>query len=323
MIKNFISNFNLPTGSSVNLVASLNNNNNESMNDVSTSNINTNDLAARDKIVINVGGIKYETYRSTLTSYPNTLLGSIFSCDDNRNPFLDPAHENEFFIDRDGHLFHYIMQFYRTGKVPTIDQTVGLIPITESELEDELEYFKIPTYPPSQFSSATLSPNQLSLRHKMIAAEIDSFTKVLTDTLLTISSQFKKDFFFKRQFLIRFDLTFHHNERISDFNIMPSVNGALKQQLLKNFENFAMLGYAILDRFGEEIGRYMTTTVQGCTWECIKNEDFGWGGTHHSYKIRVGVENSFEHEDVIGNCCLANVGSESGIISSADSILKE
>ncbi|CAG8436170.1 9497_t:CDS:2 [Diversispora eburnea] len=306
MIKNFISNFNIPTGSMTNL-ASKNANNNTSSNfnqlESDDNSIFVDNYAAREKIVLNVGGIKYETYRSTLTSYPTTLLGSIFCYNDDENPFLDPAHENEFFIDRDGHLFHYIMQFYRT--------------------EDELEYFKIPTYPPSQYSATTLSPNQLSLRHKMIASEIDSFTKVLTDALLTISSQFKRDFFFKRQFIIRFDITFHHNDRITDFNIMPSVNNTLKQQLFKNLESFAMLGYAILDRFNEEIGRYMTTTVQGCTWECNKVEDFGWTSSHQSYKIRIGVENSFEHDDVVGNCCLAAVGSESGIISPSDSISKE
>ncbi|CAG8503005.1 14136_t:CDS:2 [Funneliformis caledonium] len=273
---------------------------------------NAENLASRDKITLNVGGIKYETYRSTLTSYPTTLLGSIFyHYSDEENPLTDPNHGNEFFIDRDGHLFHYIMQFYRTGKVPTTEQAIGLVPITAQELEDELEYFKIPTYPPSSFSATTLSPSQLSLRHKMIAAEIDSFTSTLNDTLLTISSQFKKEFFFKRQFQIRFEITFHHNERISDFNIYPSVNSIIKTRLQKGFDEFALLGYAMLDRFGEEIGRYMTTTVQGCTWECKKVEEFGWGGLQQMYKVKVGVENSFEHDDVVNHCCLSSVVSDS------------
>lgn len=266
---------------------------------------NNNNLLASDKITLNVGGIKYETFKSTLTSYPTTLLGSIFyHYSDEQNPLADPNHENEFFLDRDGHLFHYIMQFYRTGKVPTIEQAIGLIPITAQELDDELEYFKIPTYPPSSFSATTLSPSLLSLRHKMIATEIDSFTSTLSNTLLTISSQFKKEFFFKRQFQIRFEISFHNNERISDFNINPSVNSTIKTQLQKSFDCFAALGYAILDRFGEEIGRYMTTTVQGCTWECNKVEEFGWGGLQQMYKVKIGVENSFEHEDVLNNCCL-------------------
>ncbi|CAJ0896016.1 4004_t:CDS:2 [Entrophospora sp. SA101] len=256
-----------------------------------------------DKITLNVGGIKYETFRSTLTAYPTTLLGSLFLYDDDENPLYDAP--NEFFIDRDGHLFHYIMQFYRTGKVPTIDQAIGLIPITSQELEEELEYFKIPIYPQSSYSSTTLSQSQLSLRDKIITNEIDSFTTTLTNTLLTISQQFKKEFFFKKQFRIKFEITFYHNDRISDFNIQPSINSSLKQQLYKNLENFQLLGYAILDRFGDDIGRYMTTNVQGCNWECKRVEEFSWGGVNRMYKVLVGVENSFEHEDIIGSCCLS------------------
>ncbi|CAJ0896054.1 4008_t:CDS:2 [Entrophospora sp. SA101] len=243
-----------------------------------------------DKITLNVGGIKYETFRSTLTAYPTTLLGSLFLYDDDENPLYDAP--NEFFIDRDGHLFHYIMQFYRTGKVPTIDQAIGLIPITSQELEEELEYFKIPIYPQSSYSSTTLSQSQLSLRDKIITNEIDSFTTTLTNTLLTISQQFKKEFFFKKQFRIKFEITFYHNDRISDFNIQPSINSSLKQQLYKNLENFQLLGYAILDRFGDDIGRYMTTNVQGCNWECKRVEEFSWGGVNRMYKVLVGVENN-------------------------------
>nr|CAG8435814.1 9005_t:CDS:2 [Entrophospora candida] len=36
-------------------------------------------LLNEDRIVLNVGGIKYETYRSTLTAYPDTLLGIMFA----------------------------------------------------------------------------------------------------------------------------------------------------------------------------------------------------------------------------------------------------
>ncbi|CAG8525238.1 8805_t:CDS:2, partial [Scutellospora calospora] len=286
--------------------------NNDNLDGISVLSENLPIKDVKEKIVLNVGGIKYETYRSTLTTYPTTLLGSYFLYNDNDNPFWDPDLD-EFFIDRDGHLFHYIMQFYRTGKVPTIDQAIGLIPITSSELEDELEYFKIPIYPPSSYSSTTLSPNQLSLRHKMIAAEIDSFVQTLKNTLLTISSQFKKEIFFKRNFQIYFEINFHHNDRITDFVISPTISTTLKQQLQKEFDAFSVLGYAILERFGDDIGRYMITNVQGCTWECNKTKDVGWGSVYEMYKVKVGVENSFEHEDVVGHCCLANIGNENDI----------
>ncbi|CAG8713287.1 13876_t:CDS:2, partial [Gigaspora margarita] len=310
MIKNFIQNFNISTTSLTSfatppntsyLSTSITNNinidtKNDNIDNSDERSILTESLAAKDKIVLNVGGIKYETYRSTLTYYPTTLLGSMFVYNDHENPFWDPDLD-EFFIDRDGHLFHYIMQFYRTG----------LIPISAAELEDEVEYFKIPTYPPSQYSSSTLSPNQLSLRHKMIASEIDSFIETLTSTLLTISSQFKREIFFKRNFQIYFEINFHNNDRITDFNIFPNVPSTLKQQLQKEFDAFSVLGYAILDKFGEDIGRYMISNVQGCTWDCNKTKDVGWGGVHEIYKVKIGVENSFEHEDVVGHCCLANI----------------
>ncbi|CAG8787869.1 23713_t:CDS:2, partial [Dentiscutata erythropus] len=31
-----------------------------------------------EKIILNIGGIKYETLRSTLTAQPETLLGTMF-----------------------------------------------------------------------------------------------------------------------------------------------------------------------------------------------------------------------------------------------------
>jgi hypothetical protein len=32
-----------------------------------------------ERIILNVGGIRYETYKSTLLKYPNTLLSAMFS----------------------------------------------------------------------------------------------------------------------------------------------------------------------------------------------------------------------------------------------------
>uniref|UniRef100_U9U2P1 BTB domain-containing protein n=1 Tax=Rhizophagus irregularis (strain DAOM 181602 / DAOM 197198 / MUCL 43194) TaxID=747089 RepID=U9U2P1_RHIID len=64
-----------------------------------------------ERIVLNIGGIKYETYRSTLTAYPDTLLGTMFQ---ERNEELLKPNKNEYFFDRNGKAFHYIMEYYRT-----------------------------------------------------------------------------------------------------------------------------------------------------------------------------------------------------------------
>ncbi|CAG8545000.1 11439_t:CDS:2 [Ambispora leptoticha] len=72
-------------------------------------------LNTDERIILNVGGVKYETYRSTLTAYPDTLLGTMFQ--QRNQQLLHPANGNEYFFDRNGKIFHYIMEFYRTGQI--------------------------------------------------------------------------------------------------------------------------------------------------------------------------------------------------------------
>ncbi|RIB05215.1 hypothetical protein C2G38_617895 [Gigaspora rosea] len=73
------------------------------------------DQIPNDKIILNVGGIKYETYRTTLTAYPDTLLGTMFH--PRNKEMLHPTNGNEYFIDRNGYAFYYIMEYYRTGSI--------------------------------------------------------------------------------------------------------------------------------------------------------------------------------------------------------------
>jgi hypothetical protein len=62
-----------------------------------------------DKIIkLNVGGKCFSTYRSTLLTYPETLLGRMYS--DNQNFKVDDIQ----FFDRSSKLFEYILNFYRT-----------------------------------------------------------------------------------------------------------------------------------------------------------------------------------------------------------------
>ncbi|CAG8677184.1 4666_t:CDS:2, partial [Ambispora gerdemannii] len=72
-------------------------------------------LNTDERIILNVGGVKYETYRSTLTAYPYTLLGTMFQ--PRNQPLLHPTNGNEYFFDRNGKIFHYVMEYYRTGQI--------------------------------------------------------------------------------------------------------------------------------------------------------------------------------------------------------------
>ncbi|XP_061576964.1 potassium voltage-gated channel subfamily D member 2-like isoform X3 [Cololabis saira] len=62
-------------------------------------------------IVLNVSGTKFQTWRTTLERYPDTLLGST------ERDFFFHEETSEYFFDRDPDIFRHILNFYRTGKL--------------------------------------------------------------------------------------------------------------------------------------------------------------------------------------------------------------
>ena len=83
-----------------------------------------------NKIVINVGGIRYETYKTTLKNIPDTRLSWLSSTKAN-NPDFD-AETGEFFFDRHPGVFNMILNYYRTGKLHAPTDVCG--PLFEEEL---------------------------------------------------------------------------------------------------------------------------------------------------------------------------------------------
>lgn len=66
---------------------------------------------ADEKLIINVSGRRFETWRNTLERYPHTLLGS-----DEKEYFIDET-SKEYFFDRDPDIFRHVLTYYRTGKL--------------------------------------------------------------------------------------------------------------------------------------------------------------------------------------------------------------
>mmetsp|Transcript_9542 Transcript_9542/g.14382 ORF Transcript_9542/g.14382 Transcript_9542/m.14382 type:complete len:123 (+) Transcript_9542:79-447(+) len=79
----------------------------------------------------NIGGQRYEVSRSLLESHPDTMLAKSASDQWQKDP------ESEIFIERDGTIFRFVLNYLRDGKV-------GL-PITETTdaFVAELEYYNI------------------------------------------------------------------------------------------------------------------------------------------------------------------------------------
>uniref|UniRef100_A0A3B3SV98 Potassium voltage-gated channel subfamily C member 4 n=1 Tax=Paramormyrops kingsleyae TaxID=1676925 RepID=A0A3B3SV98_9TELE len=86
------------------------------------------------KIVINVGGIRHETYKSTLKNLPGTRLAWLAESSSRRNSDVDPSQgrTHEFFFDRHPVIFTYVLNYYRTGKLHCPANLCG--PLFEEEL---------------------------------------------------------------------------------------------------------------------------------------------------------------------------------------------
>ncbi|CAJ0913279.1 9799_t:CDS:2 [Entrophospora sp. SA101] len=97
-----------------------------------------------ERIILNVGGIKYETYRSTLIAFPETLLGTMFQ--ERNNELLNSTNNNnesnkdEYFFDRNGKAFHYIMEWYRNGGEIIWHNHDGATVATEEGKNDDVKY---------------------------------------------------------------------------------------------------------------------------------------------------------------------------------------
>ncbi|KAL2093846.1 hypothetical protein ACEWY4_011158 [Coilia grayii] len=85
----------------------------------------------KDRVVINVGGIKHQTYRGTLRTLPGTRLAWLAEPDAHENFDYD-AEIGEFFFDRHPGVFAHILNYYRTGKLHCPADVCG--PLYEEEL---------------------------------------------------------------------------------------------------------------------------------------------------------------------------------------------
>lgn len=68
-------------------------------------------MDGENRIILNVGGIRYETYKATLKKIPATRLSRLTEALANYDPIL-----NEYFFDRHPGVFAQILNYYRWRK---------------------------------------------------------------------------------------------------------------------------------------------------------------------------------------------------------------
>lgn len=88
------------------------------------------------RVVINVGGVRFETYASTLQSFPGTKLASLAEPAPSDAQNYDPQ-LNEFFFDRNPKVFGYILDYFRTKQLHCSDN------MCRSALMEELSFWEL------------------------------------------------------------------------------------------------------------------------------------------------------------------------------------
>ncbi|XP_076765381.1 potassium voltage-gated channel protein Shaw isoform X3 [Xylocopa sonorina] len=83
---------------------------------------------SENRVVLNVGGIRHETYKATLKKIPATRLSKLTEALGNYDPIL-----NEYFFDRHPGVFAQVLNYYRTGKLHYPTDVCG--PLFEEELD--------------------------------------------------------------------------------------------------------------------------------------------------------------------------------------------
>ena len=95
---------------------------------------------ADHRVILNVGGIRHETYKATLKKIPATRLSRLTEALANYDPIL-----NEYFFDRHPGVFAQILNYYRTGKLHYPTDVCG--PLFEQELDFwGLDANQVPAY---------------------------------------------------------------------------------------------------------------------------------------------------------------------------------
>ncbi|KYQ93879.1 hypothetical protein DLAC_05280 [Tieghemostelium lacteum] len=110
-----------------------------------TTNLSKNNDRKDHRIILNVGGKRFETYSSTLemSAFPNSLLSTMFS--ERNRELIRPDDRGEFFFDRSPKLFEYILNAYRTGEIDVPSH------IPWKMFKKELDYFQLPTPPKNNY----------------------------------------------------------------------------------------------------------------------------------------------------------------------------
>ncbi len=155
------------------------------------------DVDIENRIILNVGGTRFETYKTILKKIPATRLSRLTEALVNYDPVT-----NEYFFDRHPGVFSQILNYYRTGKLHYPTNVCGPL------FEEELEFWGLDANQVEPCCWKTYT------KHRTTADTLATLDRLNIDVDRTP----------KQDLMIKFGIDPHHGERISLFKrIQPIV----------------------------------------------------------------------------------------------------
>ncbi|XP_019616694.1 PREDICTED: BTB/POZ domain-containing protein KCTD19-like [Branchiostoma belcheri] len=141
-----------------------------------------------DVVTLDVGGHVYRTTMTTLTRYPDSMLGAMFGGD------FDALRDDQgrYFIDRDGTLFRHVLNFLRTGQL-VLPEDFKELPLLEMEADfyqiqpliEALKTYKASMYQRCAHDFVVVKPHKYP-QYTVVSAntkEVENKVKELVQTL--------------------------------------------------------------------------------------------------------------------------------------------
>jgi len=140
---------------------------------------------SKEKIIkLDVGGFRYKTSLSTLTSIPNTMLHRMFT-----GSFpLNPDKEGWHFIDRNGQVFGHILDFLRCHQHPPQSLSMAV----KAMIQKEADFFLMEDL--ANWAKEELSKNENTLCFTQILTFLNSQNRIFTHADLSGQNLSHMDF---------------------------------------------------------------------------------------------------------------------------------
>ncbi|XP_077173038.1 potassium channel regulatory protein [Paroedura picta] len=130
-------------------------------------------------VILNVGGLKFTTWPSTLQQFPESRLAKMLNGSDREFQLVN----GEFFVDRDGVLFSYILDFLRTLQVSLPSDFNDY-----QRLQREVNFYELYSMADLLSQESALKPKVEILEIRFLLQETQAFFRVFGSCSTTIDA---------------------------------------------------------------------------------------------------------------------------------------